>query len=57
MMITLLRQSGAEYSDGEGNALMFNDQTKGLLYTVAEHTKSGAFSTFKISGYPFVPVR
>ena len=52
MMITLLRQSGAEYSNGEGNALMFNDQTKELLYTVAEHTKSGAFSTFKISGYP-----
>ena len=52
MMITLLRQCGAEYSDGEGNALMFNDQTKELLYTVAEHTKSGAFSTFKISGYP-----
>ena len=52
MMITLLRQSDAEYSDGEGNALMFNDQTKELLYTVAEHTKSGAFSTFKISGYP-----
>ena len=52
MMITLLRQCGAEYSDGEGNALMFNDQTKELLYIVAEHTKSGAFSTFKISGYP-----
>lgn len=52
MMITLLRQSGAEYSDDEGNALMFNDQTKELLYIVAEHTKSGAFSTFKISGYP-----
>ena len=52
MMITLLRQSGAEYSDGEGNALMFNDETKELLYIVAEHTKSGAFSTFKISVYP-----
>lgn len=52
MMITLLEQSGAPYSDGDGNALMFNDRTEELLYTIAEHTQSGAFSTFKISGYP-----
>ena len=35
-----------------GNILIFNDTTKDFLYTVAEHTKSGAFSTFKISSYP-----
>ena len=32
--------------------LLFNDDTKELLYTVAEHVKTGAFSTFKISSYP-----
>lgn len=52
MMITMLKQYGIEYSDDEGNALLFNDETRALLYTVAEHTESGAFSTFKISGYP-----
>ena len=52
MMITLLEQGGYAYSDDEGNALMFNDDTKEILYTVASHVKTGAFSTFKISGYP-----
>jgi multiple sugar transport system substrate-binding protein len=31
---------------------MFNDTTTELLNTIAEHTKSGVFSTFKISSYP-----
>lgn len=52
MMIQLLKQAGAGYSDDEGNVLIFNDTTKEFLYTVAEHTGSGAFSTFKIVGYP-----
>lgn len=52
MMITMLKQYGIDYSDAQGNVKMFNDQTKALLYTVAEHAQSGAFSTFKISGYP-----
>ncbi len=52
MMITLLEQGGYAYSDDEGNALMFTDDTKEILYTVASHVKTGAFSTFKISGYP-----
>lgn len=52
MMIQQLRQKGIGYSDDEGNALLFNDETKDLLYTVAEHAKTGAFSTFKISSYP-----
>ena len=29
-----------------------SDTTTQLLYTIAEHAKSGAFSTFKISSYP-----
>ena len=52
MMIQLLKQAGAGYSDADGNVLIFNDTTKETLYAVAEHAKSGAFSTFKIVGYP-----
>ena len=52
MMIQMLRQRGADYSSPNGEILIFNDTTRELLYTVAEHAKSGAFSTFKISSYP-----
>ena len=52
MMIQMLRQKDAGYSTEEGEILIFNDTTKELLYTVAEHAKTGAFSTFKISSYP-----
>ena len=52
MMIQFLKQAGAGYSDADGNVLVFNDTTKDFLYTVAEHAGSGAFSTFKIVGYP-----
>ncbi len=52
MMIQMLRQKGAGYSTADGEVLIFNDETKSLLYTVAEHVKAGAFSTFKISSYP-----
>lgn len=52
MMITSLQQLGAEYSSPAGESLMFHDTTKSLLEEVAEHSGSGAFSTFKISGYP-----
>ena len=52
MMIQMLRQEGAGYSDEEGNILIFNDDTRAILRTVAEHAASRAFSTFKISSYP-----
>ena len=52
MMIQLLRQSGAGYSDGDGSVLLFNDATKALLFTIADQVGQGAFSTFKISSYP-----
>lgn len=52
MMIQLLAQAGAGYSTASGDIHLFNDTTRGILKTVAQHTKSGAFSTFKISGYP-----
>ena len=52
MMIQSLRQKGAGYSTEDGEILIFNDDTEEILYTVAEHAKTGAFSTFKISSYP-----
>lgn len=52
MMITMLKQLKAGYSTDAGDIEIFNDTTKDILYTVAEHGKSRAFSTFKISSYP-----
>lgn len=52
MMIQMLRQKGAGYSTEEGDIELFNDTTAELLLEIAEHGKSGAFSTFKISSYP-----
>ncbi len=52
MMIQMLKQKNAGYSTGTGQIQIFNDTTEELLFEVAEHVKSGAFSTFKISSYP-----
>ena len=52
MMIQMLRQLDAGYSTAAGELLLFNDTTRDLLLTVAEHVETGAFSTFKLNGYP-----
>lgn len=52
MMIQMLQQLGAGYSTESGDILLFNDTTKELLSTIAQHAETGAFSTFKISSYP-----
>ena len=52
MMIQMLKQKGAGYSTESGDTRIFNDTTKELLFEIAGHVKSGAFSTFKISSYP-----
>lgn len=52
MMITMLRQLDAGYSDDAGGIYIFNDTTTGLLQTVADEVALGAFSTFTVSGYP-----
>ncbi len=52
MMIQMLKQLDAGYSDDDGNILIFNDTTRQLLLDLSEHAKSKAFSTFKISSYP-----
>lgn len=52
MMISVLKQLGAGYSNALGDILIFNDSTKDFLFNVSSQTAAGAFSTFKISGYP-----
>ena len=52
MMIQMLRQLYAGYSRADGTVELWNEQTKTILTEVARHVASGAFSTFKISGYP-----
>ena len=52
MMIQMLKQLEGGYSSAMGDIQIFNDTTKDLLYGIAGHVKTGAFSTFKISSYP-----
>jgi multiple sugar transport system substrate-binding protein len=52
MMIQMLRQKNAGYSTDDGQIEIFNDETRSILSAVAAHSATGAFSTFKISGYP-----
>ena len=52
MLITMLKQKNAPYSDAEGNIELFNDTTEELLMEIYSHAATGAFSTFKIAGYP-----
>lgn len=52
MMIQLLRQQEAGYSNEAGDILLFNDTTRAELMNIAEHVAAEAFSTFKISSYP-----
>lgn len=52
MMIQQLYQLDAPYATAAGDIQIFNDTTKELLLTAAEHAATGAFSTFKISSYP-----
>ena len=52
MMISMLKQKDAPYSDEDGNIGIFNDTTEELLLEIGDHAETGAFSTFKVSGYP-----
>ncbi len=52
MMIQMLRQQNADYSTAAGEILIFNDTTEQILRTVASHVETGAFNTFKLTGYP-----
>ncbi|MBQ6043730.1 MAG: extracellular solute-binding protein [Clostridia bacterium] len=52
MLITVLRQKDAPYSESDGSIKIFNDTTREVLDGIASHVGTNAFSTFKISGYP-----
>ena len=52
MMITMLKQKNAGYSDENGNIFIFNGTTRDLMTEISVHGRSRAFSTFKISSYP-----
>ncbi|MBE6611392.1 MAG: extracellular solute-binding protein [Ruminococcaceae bacterium] len=52
MMIQMLAQLDAGYSTDGGDILIFNDETKELLKTIAGYVGKDAFDTFKINGYP-----
>lgn len=53
MMIQMLAQRNAGYSTVKGEIKIFDDPaTKEILLTIADNTKTGAFSTFGISSYP-----
>ncbi len=52
MMISMLRQLDAPYSNEDGEILIFNDTTESIMRTVYAHAGTRAFSTFAISSYP-----
>ena len=52
MMISMLKQAGAGYSTSAAEIEIFNDTTRDILFEVAKHAETRAFSTFKISSYP-----
>src|SRR5699024_4996568 len=52
MMIQMLHQLDAGYSNARGEVQLFNDTTRSLLHTIAEQVGKGTFNTFKLAGYP-----
>lgn len=52
MMISMLKQLDGAYSDENGQILLFNETTSGILKEIFPHAQNRAFSTFKISSYP-----
>ena len=52
MMIQMLNQLDAGYSNARGEVQLFNDTTRSLLHIIAEQVGKGTFNTFKLAGYP-----
>lgn len=52
MMIQMLKQLGADYSNDDGEILIFNEDTENILYMVADAAECGSFETFKRVSYP-----
>ena len=52
MMIQMTEQRGTGYATDYGKILLFNEASKEIIRTVAEHTEDKSFITFKIVSYP-----
>ncbi len=52
MMIQMLEQLEAPYSNSDGDVLLFNDTARDILCELYGYADSGAMSTFKIVSYP-----
>ena len=52
MMIQMIEQKGAEYSNEFGEIKLFNDTAKEILKEIAIHSESRAFNTYRMNGYP-----
>lgn len=52
MMIQMLKQKDAGYSNVYGEIHMFNDDTKEILSEISVHSESRAFNTYRMNGYP-----
>ena len=52
MMISYLKQANGGYSNHLGQIQLFNNTTEEFLRTVAQHSSTKAFNTFKSIGYP-----
>lgn len=52
MMIQMLKQLDADYTNDNGDILLFNDTSKKIMYKINEETSKGTFQTFKNVSYP-----
>jgi len=52
MMIQMTEQLGTGYATDYGKILIFNESSKSIIRTVAEHTADKSFHTFKNVSYP-----
>jgi len=52
MMIQMTEQRGTGYATDYGKILLFNEASKDIIRTVAEHTEDKSFITFKVVSYP-----
>lgn len=52
MMIQMLKQLNAGYSNDNGEVLIFNDTTRKLMLDISPHAQTKAFSIFTVTSYP-----
>lgn len=52
MMIQMMKQLNAGYSNSNGEVFLFNDEARKILKDLSYYGANRSFSTFKISSYP-----